>query len=238
MENKKTPVAYELAERIKREILFSGDYKAEDHLPGEVALAERLGAGRSSVREALKLLAASGYVTIIPNRGAFAQVTSESELPGIGSGVLDLLGSDRVPVEEMLGVRGCIEPYAAGLCAEKVDSATLGRLHGIIDEFAVCTDLKRLSELDYEFHRLILEGSGNKLLGEMCRSVLRYFMIYSFNSNRRRNEMSTSDEHRAILRGIEARSPEEASAAMRLHIEIAKRRFYERQNSEPAGNNK
>ena len=34
MNNKKTPVAYELAERIKSEILFSGDYNPEDHLPG------------------------------------------------------------------------------------------------------------------------------------------------------------------------------------------------------------
>ena len=228
MNNKKTPVAYEIAERIKREILFSGDYAPEDHLPGELALAERLGAGRSSVREALKLLAASGYVRIIPNRGAFALVTSEDEIPGMG-GVVELLGSDRIPVEEMLGVRSCLEPYAAGLCAELIDQATLDRLRLTVDAYEGCEDLKRLSELDYEFHWLIIDGSGNKLLCEICRSVLKYFMLYSYTSNRQSNEPSTLDEHRAILRAIETHSPAEASAAMKLHIEIAKRRFRERE---------
>ena len=231
MNNKKTPVAYELAERIKSEILFSGDYNPEDHLPGEVALAERLGAGRSSVREALKLLAAGGYVTIIPNRGAFAQVTSADEMPGIG-GVIELLGSDRIPVEEMLGVRSCLEPYAAGLCAENADQKVLDKLRLTVYAFDGCTDLKRLSELDYEFHQTVIEGSGNKLLCEICRNVLKYFMLYSYTSNRRSSEPSTLDEHRAILRAIEAHSPSEASAAMRLHLEVAKRRFHERERGE------
>lgn len=76
----KTPVADEVAGRIK-EILFSGELSHGQKLPGENKIAERLGVGRSSVREALKQLAAAGYVELVPNRGAFAVVTSSDEMP-------------------------------------------------------------------------------------------------------------------------------------------------------------
>lgn len=235
MENKKTPVAYELAERIKKEMLFSGKFVPEDHLPGEMTLAAELGAARSSVREALKLLAASGYVKIIPNRGAFALITSESELPGLGSGVMDLLESNRVPVEEMLDVRACIEPYAASLCASSEACGTIRKLERIQEEFSSCRSPKKLAELDYEFHRTILEESGNRLLGEICRSLLRYFLIYSSASNENRDRSGAYFEHQSILRAIENRSPVEAKAAMELHIEIAKRHLSERSERNQAG---
>ena len=59
----RTPVADEVANRIK-EILFSGELVHGQKLPGETRMAERLGAGRSSVREALKQLAAAGYIEL------------------------------------------------------------------------------------------------------------------------------------------------------------------------------
>ena len=68
------------AEKIK-EMLFSGALKRGDKLPSESRLAAELGVGRSSVREGLRLLDASGYVEIIPNRGAFAAATCEEEIP-------------------------------------------------------------------------------------------------------------------------------------------------------------
>ncbi len=221
--NKKAPVAYGLAERIKNELLFSGELEKNSRLPGEVALAARLGAARSSVREALKLLEASGFVSIIPNRGAFAIVTSRDELPELG--VRELLESNRISVDEMLEVRGCIEPYAARLCAKNADSGLISRLGGLLDEWNTSLDAKRLSELDCEFHRLILEGSGNRLLGELCKSVLRYFMLYSQSSNESNDRSQTLLEHRAILSAIAAGAQSEAEAAMRWHIELAKRQF-------------
>ena len=63
------------AEKI-RQMLLSGVYQRGDKLPSEAKLCEELGASRTSVREALRMLASAGYVEIIPNRGAFAAATS------------------------------------------------------------------------------------------------------------------------------------------------------------------
>lgn len=225
-DNKKAPVAYELAERIKNELLFSGKLEKNSRLPGELKLASDFCAARSSVREALKLLEASGFVTIIPNRGAFAIVTNADELPELCD-VRGLLESNRISVGEMLEVRGCIEPYAAELCAKNADPRLIERLDELLCEWNASLGAKRLSELDHEFHRLILEGSGNRLLGELCRSVLRYFMIYSRSSNESNDCEKTLCEHRAILSAIAAGACDEARAAMLWHIELAKRHFSE-----------
>ena len=101
-----TGVAEQAAQMIK-EMLFSGDYQSGDKLPSEVRLATELGIGRSSVREALHLLAARGYVELIPNRGAFAAVTNEEELPSPHA----WFEINRNMVSELLSVRRCIEPY-------------------------------------------------------------------------------------------------------------------------------
>ena len=116
----KTPVADEVAGRIK-EILFSGELSHGQKLPGENKIAERLGVGRSSVREALKQLAAAGYVELVPNRGAFAVVTSSDEMPSPRDGAVRWLSVNRSSVDELLCVRSCIEPFAAELCAGRAD---------------------------------------------------------------------------------------------------------------------
>ena len=109
----KTGTAEKVAENVKA-MLFSGEIARGMKLPGETALAKRLGVGRSSVREALRLLSASGYVELKPNRGAFALVTSEDELPSARS----WLKLNHEKVEELLSVRSCIEPFACELCAK------------------------------------------------------------------------------------------------------------------------
>ena len=130
----KTPVADEVAGRIK-EILFSGELSHGQKLPGENKIAERLGVGRSSVREALKQLAAAGYVELVPNRGAFAVVTSSDEMPSPRDGAVRWLSVNRSSVDELLRVRSCIEPFAAELCAGRADKELCAALAENLSDF-------------------------------------------------------------------------------------------------------
>lgn len=230
MSKTKPSVTDEVAAKIKV-ILFSGELEHGQKLPGENKLAERLGVGRSSVREALKQLAASGYIELLPNRGAFAAVTSSDELPSPKDGAVSWLSVNRDSVDELLNVRRCIEPYAAELCASHISDAELARLRGVLDSFAEAVEKKQfenLPQLDFEFHRLILDNSGNRFLVGMYSKLLQLFMQYSKNSFRvTDSKQSTLAEHKAVYDAIAARSPAEAHLAMSLHISIAARRMNE-----------
>ncbi len=209
-----------------REMLFSGAFQPGDKLPSETKLAADLGIGRSSVREALRLLAASGYVELIPNRGAFAAVTREEDLPS-----QTWLEINRDMVSELLSLRMCIEPFAASLCATHITEDGLGKLRGLLDSFTEAIakgEHERRSLLDYEFHRLILTESHNRYLAPMYEPLLEAFMQYS----RRSNVVSpvpqnTLTEHYAVYNAIAAHAPDEARAAMELHLRIAVRRLKE-----------
>ena len=84
----------------------------------------------------------------------------------------------------------------------------------------------KLSKLDYEFHRMILDGSGNRFLVGMYSQLLQLFMQYSRSSFRATDsKLATLAEHRMIYEAIEAGSGEEARYAMSLHISIAVRRL-------------
>ncbi len=213
--------------RAIRELLFSGALQPGDKLPSETKLAADLGTGRSSVREALRLLAASGYVELLPNRGAFALATREEDLPSPRT----WLEINRDMVSELLAVRMCIEPYAAALCATHITAEGLDQLRGLMDSFTESTakgEMERRSLLDYEFHRLILTQSHNRYLAPMYEPLLEAFMQYS----RRSNVVSpapqdTLAEHYAVYNAIAAHAPEEARAAMELHLRIAVRRLKE-----------
>ena len=155
----KTPAADEVPGRIK-EILFSGELSHGQKLPGENKIAERLGVGRSSVREALKQLAAAGYVELVPNRGAFAVVTSSDEMPSPRDGAVRWLSVNRSSVDELLRVRSCIEPFAAELCAGRADKELCAALAENLSDFEKALrrgQSDKLSKLDYEFHRIFSE---------------------------------------------------------------------------------
>ena len=84
---------------------ITGEPAHGQKLPGETRMAERLGVGRSSVREALKQLAAAGYIELVPNRGAFAVVTSRDEMPSPKDGAVNWLSVNRDSVNELMRVR-------------------------------------------------------------------------------------------------------------------------------------
>ena len=231
--NNRISAADEAVNKIK-ELLFSGRLERGQKLPGETALAEQIGVGRSSVREALKQLAASGYVELVANRGAFAAVTNPDELPSPKDGALSWLNVNRESVDELLMVRGCIEPLAAELCAMRADDNALERLRELTDSFEGAlerSEYDSLPRLDYEFHATILEGAGNRFLVGMYRQLLSMFMQYSSSSFRATDsKRDTLMEHRIIYNAIFEHSPTEARLAMELHLGIAARRMKEVRN--------
>ncbi len=207
-----------------KELLFFGQFQRGEKLPSETRLAADLCVGRSSVREALRQLSALGYVEIIHNRGAFAAMTAESEIPLPRS----WLKIDADQATELLDVISCIEPFSAALCSEHICEDRLHQLKKQLDYFESTLDSRdqtALAQYDLEFHRIILSESKNRYFIQMYQPLLEAFMQYGSRSFAVTYPWKdTLSEHRAVYNAIAIHSPEKARLAMQLHMTITKRR--------------
>ena len=128
-------VVQKAVEQIKQ-FLFTSDLKKGEHLPTEKELCQRLGVGRNSLREALRILASTGYITLEPGRGAFVRRTGEIQDE---EDVIFWFNQNQVEVRDYLEIRSVCEPLAAKLAIERCSQKDLARLHSIHNAFVKAT---------------------------------------------------------------------------------------------------
>jgi DNA-binding GntR family transcriptional regulator len=137
------------------ERILQGTYVPGERLV-ELQIAEDFGTSQGPVREALRDLEALGLVESQPYRGTRVRDISDQE------------------IEDSYPVRGVLEQLAAELAAPHLRNNTAE----IEKEFAAFTkaaqkgDLRRYSQHDMEFHRLIVDASRNQLLSQLWSSVV------------------------------------------------------------------
>lgn len=183
-------------------------------LPGmplqEQELSESLEVSRTPVREALRLLAKEGLVELRAHRGARVAQLSRQDLM------------------DAYEVRGWVEPLAAAKVAATVDGATLERLEATVNripEDPVTHEEANLAlQADLEFHRLIVEATGNRLLIQILEDARAITERAAFFVPPGRYHQS-KEEHRAVLEAFRKRDSQAAERAMRAHIEAASSRM-------------
>jgi DNA-binding GntR family transcriptional regulator len=190
-------------------LIFAGELDAGQQIK-EVAIAERLGVGRSSVREALRALEAAGLVRIEKNRGAFVRVVSERE------------------AREMYVVREQLEGLAGALLAPRITPGEVAELRGYVDELEQYLDpdaFHRYFPLNLKFHWRIFEMADNGRLADMYRRLTNELHTVRRNGLLRGGGLSVSNvEHRAIVDALAARDANSAAAALRTHVAAGGRR--------------
>ncbi|MBS9426119.1 FadR/GntR family transcriptional regulator [Photorhabdus caribbeanensis] len=171
-------LSYLLAEKIGQQIL-SGVYKAETILPGEIELSEQFNVSRTSVREAIKILAAKGILLPRPRIGTRI-------MPTIHWNFLDQdllkwwMNRDNLSqvVEHFHIVRLAIEPQACFLAAQNATSQQKKQLLQIIDEMYLLKEnfnREKWIEIDYQFHYTIYKSCGNPFL---CSFANLFNLVY------------------------------------------------------------
>jgi GntR family transcriptional repressor for pyruvate dehydrogenase complex len=205
------------AQTLQRQILV-GTYAAGEMLPGQRGLAESLGISRNSLREAISMLEALGFVRSIPGKGTFVAERYDPAKEGMADAIRPAQGSS----DSIMQFRFLIEPAAASLAARICDDHAAPRLWGIQARFEEALrglDLVTASQADLEFHQLIAELTGNEHMCQIARdfedritdSVRRPF------ANRARVGEPAA-EHRAITAAICNRDPDAAKRAMQTHL--------------------
>lgn len=201
------------AEEIRREIaarIISGHLAPGDALD-ETQLAAEFAVSRTPVREALRLLGASGLVEQRPHARAIVARPSEAKLRG------------------MFEVMGDLEALCAGKAALAMDGAERAALDALHESMAAIVragDAARYAEANDLFHDAIYEGAHNDYLAEITRATrtrLQPFRRAQFAALGRLG-MSHA-EHGMIIEAILRGHREAAEAAMHAHIAIVENAY-------------
>ncbi|AVS85241.1 GntR family transcriptional regulator [Paracidovorax avenae] len=189
-------VAEQLRQRIFQRALEPGSWI------DELKIAEEFGISRTPLREALKVLAAEGLVTMKVRRGAYVTEVSDKDLRDVYH-LLALLESD-----------------AARVVAESATDAQLRELEALHAELAASVgDRDRFFGVNERFHMRLLELADNRWRNQMVADLRKVMKLNRHNSLLRQGRIEESlREHAGILDALQARDGERAAAAMRDHF--------------------
>ena len=189
-------VAEQLRQRIFRRELEPGSWI------DELKIAEEFGISRTPLREALKVLAAEGLVTMKVRRGAYVTEMSEKDLRDVYH-LLSLLESD-----------------AAGVVAERATDAQLKTLQDLHAELeAAVADREKFFAINERFHMHLLEMADNRWRSQMVADLRKVMKLNRHNSLFKQGRIEDSlSEHRAILDAMLARDAEGTRRAMQAHF--------------------
>ena len=172
-----------------QEMIASGEYKVGDKLPNESELAERLGVGRSSVREAIKIFNYLGVLESKTARGTF--VSDKSSISKEAMTWSILLGKN--DHKDLFEIRTAIEWMAALLVTsryrEAPDScapflAELDEQIRIMESSGSSKTNPAFVEAIFDFHAATIAASGNQLFVALFSS-LKYYMLEEIEKSNR-----------------------------------------------------
>jgi GntR family transcriptional repressor for pyruvate dehydrogenase complex len=194
----------QIAEQLLGQI-GSRTFKPGDPLPPERELTETFGVGRSSIREALRMLESQGVISAVSG-GAFFSL------------------DERAGLNDLFELRRILECEAAALAAERRTDDHLAEMDASIgDMVAALADAdgsERFIDADLRFHLAISEATANRLVlhsMQAVREVVRralFAVVVIPNSPER-----AVGEHRAIRVAIAAGNPGNAREEMRAHLD-------------------
>lgn len=206
------------------ELLTGGAMRPGDRLPGERVLAERLGVGRSAVREGLAALQVLGVVEIRVGSGTYLRSTTSELLPRSLTWGL-LVG--RESTEHLLEVRSALERQAAVQAAAAPREVDLLELGAQLDEQRRGReDVEAFVTADMRFHRTVARMSGNPVLEDLLSTSRALLRVWAERYVKQATDLDASvAEHAAVAAAIRARDTEGAAAAMEAHMRTASARL-------------
>jgi GntR family transcriptional repressor for pyruvate dehydrogenase complex len=215
--------AVETAFQGLRGMMATGRLQAGQRFPTESELCGELGVSRSSLREAVRMLAALGVVEVRQGSGTYVSQLRAADIVRSLSLTVGLL-----PLEGLLEIyelRRVLEGHAASQAAARRTDAVVERMEALLAQLEACTDPDETAELDHRFHTMVAEAGGNPTLAavlEVFRSRSRNYQI--FNSANGPEIKRASDEgHRAIAVAIAARDCGAAETAAAGHVAATER---------------
>ncbi|MFI6322003.1 FadR/GntR family transcriptional regulator [Nonomuraea sp. NPDC050556] len=209
--------AYENLAADLRDRIVAGELRPGDRLPVEPELSTRYGVSRSTVREALRLLASQNLISTVRgvSGGSFVVAPRPEQISDYLRTGFGLLAADtQITVDQLLEIRDLLEVPATGLAAVRRSEADLDELRGTLFDVP-----GERYEQNKRFHAVLLRASGNPLLEVVARPI---FQVLDERFLRERapgtfwNDVDR--DHREILALVEAGDEAGAREAAHAHL--------------------
>lgn len=205
----------------KNEIL-SGRLKQGDKLPPERELAAKIGVGRTSVREALRVMEILGLIESIQGSGNFISANFEKSITETLSMMFLLLHTGG---QELNEVRGCLELKAAELAIDNITFDGIKTLEDIMQKMGSTTSEDEEYSLDTQLHHEIAAASNNAILIQILNAMsaltdgfIRDIRKSILSDSRNRTRLNKI--HCDIITAIINRNKEAVREAIARHSEI------------------
>jgi len=199
---KRAPLHQEITDRL-RNMIVEGVLTAGEKVP-EKALCEKLAVSRTPMREALKVLAAEGLLTLEPNRGARVREMTVDDL------------------EEVFPLMGALEALAGELACANITPAQMNELersHQRMIKHYQKNELSGYFRHNQRIHEIIMQAANNPTLSSMYESLaIRVRRArYMANMSTERWQQAV-DEHEEIIDALEKRDGQRLGSILKRHL--------------------
>ena len=203
-----------VAENILAMITIDKKFKTGDKLPNENDLANILSVSRTTLREAVKILATHQVLEIRRGKGTFVKDTKvlDEDLS------LNELLTFKPDLKDLYEMRLIFEPEAAFYAAKRATEKELERIlyYGILEEELLFNNSDR-SEIEEAFHKSIAKATHNEFIDRLIPILYQAIEKSSAVGVKEESAQNTLTDHRMIMEFIAKRDAEGARTAMKLH---------------------
>ena len=217
---------YELVAERLLSLISSRRLGPGDLLPPERELVQLYGVGRSSIREALRMLESKGVIRGGGN-GSFAVAGFANTL---NSSIRFLLSVEEADYDELFEVRRILEGEAAALAASRRSQSDLERMTAEVEAMeAGLASEEGFITADLRFHLIVAEATRNRLILHLMHAI-RALLQRSLSSAYHipGSPQGAIELHHLIIEAIAARRPEEARQRMQEHVSRVERDITQR----------
>lgn len=207
-----------LAEQVEEQLyryIIDTPFEIGAKLPNEFELGEKFGVGRSTIREAVKLLISKGVLEVRRGSGTYVISTTPADMDPLG---LQGLGDRMSLAMDLVDVRLILEPGIAEMAARNATEKDIEEL----EHLCSLVEQKMQNGEDYvqediAFHTCVAKCSQNKVVEQLIPIIDTAVMVF-VNVTHKMLKEETLATHRAVVDAIMDRDPIGARTAMTMHM--------------------
>lgn len=222
------PKKADLVARTLRRQIVDGELAAGDALPSEDILMAQVGAARTTVREALRILESEGLVIIRRGAGGGARIRTP-DVPTVARYIGLFLQSQGTTLADVHAARIMLEAPAAGLLAKAEERGPIvAALRDALDAEAEVLDRPaELSRAHGRFHQLIVQLSGSEtfeVLTAVANRLIqvqadRFMATHGTEQSTLEHSQQAHRAHRRLVELISAGAAQDAEELWRRHLQ-------------------
>jgi DNA-binding FadR family transcriptional regulator len=210
--------------------IIQGRYPQGSILPRDEELAGRFGVSRTVLREAIKTLTAKGLLVARSRVGTKIRPPDDWNMFDA-----DILrwhiegGAGKAFFTDLSEMRLAVEPYAAGLAAQRASQDAIAAMRETVEQMAAARDRRSFAAADIELHRQVSRASGNVFMhsvGALIETALLSSFWISSPAENPIIQSKVAADHGRIVEAIAARDTPGAEEAMRHVIIVGRERIY------------